>query len=75
MHVYMTRIISISDEAYESLKNLKREMSFSKIIIELARIKKKNNIMELAGAWDNEMALKIKKEILKERKNSSRRMQ
>lgn len=70
----MTKVISISDEAYEELKRFKGNVSFSKILLELAKMKKKKDILELAGSWDNETALKIKKEILKERAINSRRM-
>jgi len=69
----MTKIISISDEAYEKLKRMKNERSFSKVIIELTFEKNKDNIMKFAGALSNEEADKIKKEIYKERKTPSRR--
>ena len=70
----MTKIISISDDAYNELKKLKRALSFSKIIIELAKEKKKESIMECAGLWENKEAIKIKKELMKERKLKSRRL-
>lgn len=69
----MTKIISISDEAYERLKKMKNEQSFSEIIIELTFEKAKDNLMKFAGALSNEEADKIKKEIYNERKISSRR--
>ena len=75
MHVYMTKIISLSDEAYEELKKLKNGMSFSEIVITLTREKMKDSIMKFAGAWDNKTALKIKKELMKERKIKSRRFE
>ena len=45
----MTRIISISDDAYEELSKLKKELSFSQIIITLTKMKKRlhNEICEI----------------------------
>ena len=70
----MTKIISISDEAYNELKKLKNGMSFTKIIINIIKDKKKN-IMDFAGTWDNKEALRIKKELEKERKVRFRRFE
>ena len=48
----MTKVISLSDEAYGSLKKLKgTEESFSDIVIELTKEKRKQNLLKLAGAW------------------------
>ena len=69
----MTRAISISDEAYERLKKLKNEKSFSNIIIELSSEKTNDNLMKFAGALTNDEAKKIEKEIYSERKLPSRR--
>lgn len=69
----MTKIISVSDEAYDKLKKLKSEKSFSEIIIELSIERNKDNLMKFAGALSNEEAKKIKNKIYKERKISSRR--
>jgi len=73
MYTYMTKVISISDEAYEELSRIKDGSSFTEIIIELTKEKKKKSIMDLAGAWKNIDTDKIKGEIYKERKISSRR--
>ncbi len=69
----MTKVISISDEAYERLKRLKNEMSFSEIIVELTMEKNKDNLMKFAGALTDGEAEKIKKSIYEGRKISSRR--
>ena len=63
MHIYMTKIISISDEAYDELSRLKNGNSFTEIILDLAKEKKKKSIMESAGIWDDKEAERIKKEI------------
>ncbi len=73
IHIYMTKVISISDDAYEELMKIKNGFSFTKIILELANEKKKKSIMDFAGAWKNIDTDKIKKEIYNERKLKSRR--
>ena len=51
---YMTKVISLSDEAYHDLKSLKgNNKSFSEIVRELANKSKKKKILELAGAWSD----------------------
>ena len=73
MYICMTKVISISDEAYDALKKLKHDLSFSKIIIEITREKRKEDIMDYAGILDEETA-EMMKEVLKERKIASRRL-
>ncbi len=74
MYTYMTKIISISDEAYEELSKLKNGYSFSKIILELARKKRNESIMKFAGAWKNVDTEGMKKDLEEERKLKSWRM-
>ena len=71
----MTKIISISDDAYDELKKLKRDMSFSKIILDLSKIKRKNSIMNFAGIIDKEEGERMLKMIKEERKLKSGRFQ
>jgi len=71
----MTKIISISDEAYEELSRLKNQMSFTQIILALSKMSKKESLMDLAGAWKDFNTEKIKKELYNERKTKSRRFQ
>ena len=73
MHVFMTKVISISDEAYERLVRIKRNLSFSKIIIEITKDNSVNNIMSFAGLLSNEEADKIKNEIKRIIQSPSRR--
>lgn len=48
----MVKVISLSDDAYSRLKALKRDRSFSEIVVELVENKRKNrNIMDFAGAF------------------------
>lgn len=69
----MTRVISISDDAYEELRKIKASKSFSKIIIEIVNEKKTDNLMKFAGILSEEEGEKIKKEIYEDRKMPSRR--
>ncbi len=48
----MTRVISLSDEAYASLKSLKGEgESFSEVVNKLSDNAKKKSLLDLAGKW------------------------
>jgi predicted CopG family antitoxin len=71
----MTKIISLSDEAYNELKKLKNGMSFTEIIIKLSKEKKKESIMDFAGVISKEEGKIMLKEVEKGRKETSRRMQ
>ncbi len=72
----MVKVISISDEAYQRLKERKvAEQSFTEVIIKLTTEKKKKSLLEFAGIWDEEFAEKFKKEIYEDRKLPSRRFQ
>lgn len=58
MHVYMhlmTKVISISDDAYTALKSIKSDdESFTKIILKLTKRHKNEGLLELAGALEDE---------------------
>lgn len=48
----MTKTISLSDEAYAALAGLKREgESFSDVALRLAKERRQEGILALAGAW------------------------
>ena len=63
MHVYlhsMTKVISLSDEAYNDLKALKgHDKSFSDIVRELTQKVKRKKLMNLAGAWGDSPEMDI----------------
>lgn len=66
----MTRVISLSDEAYGRLKAAKIEgESFSGVVNRLASLEKKD-IMDFAGKWPggNEELDKIEKIVYEDRK-------
>ena len=70
----MTRVISISDDAYERLMRIKDKMSFSEVVIELTKCKKDDSIFELAGTLSEEEGERIMKNIREGRKAKSWRM-
>jgi len=67
----MVKVISLSNEAYEKLKSLKGNKSFSEVVVEIVddRKTKKRSIMNFAGIWkdDNEWDA-ISKKIYEDRK-------
>lgn len=65
----MVKVISLSNDAYEKLKALKRGKSFSDVVIELITRKKRKNIMGFAGIWKDDADYwdNFKKEIRKSR--------
>lgn len=67
----MTKCITISDDAYNSLNTLKKDNeSFSEVVRRLTAKKKGEGLLKLAGIWkDNPKMVKIMKEIYKDRKN------
>ncbi len=51
MHA-MTKVISLSDDAYATLKSLKKEgESFSEVVNRVTASAPKRDIMDLAGKW------------------------
>lgn len=76
MHI-MTKVISLSDEAYNDLKSLKaNDKSFSDVVREFASNSKKEKMLELVGAWKDapEMDMIFKKIFEKRHKKSEMRV-
>jgi predicted CopG family antitoxin len=72
----MVKVISLSDEAYNKLRVLKRGRSFSEVIVELTGKKKgKKNLADFYGIWaeDADEWKKIEKDIYENRKKSKTR--
>lgn len=71
----MVKVISLSDNAYNKLKLLKKNRSFSEIVVELVECNKKRNIMDFAGAFSNnsEEWTKIEQKIYHDRKEAKLR--
>lgn len=74
MHI-MTKVISLSDEAYNDLKSLKsKDESFSDIVKVLASESKRKKILGLAGAWSDAPEMDgIFKKIIAERHKTRER--
>ncbi len=73
MHTYtMTKIVSLSNIAYNELKLLKRSGdSFSDVVIKLVDKTKKKSLLDFFGKWpgDEKEIKEIKKKLEQERKN------
>ncbi|MBD3283040.1 antitoxin [Candidatus Pacearchaeota archaeon] len=70
----MTKVISLSDDAYNMLKDLKEEgESFSDVVRRI--VKKKQNLLDFAGCWkgDKEELDMIEKKIYEDRKKTKPR--
>ncbi len=75
MHIYiMTRVISLSDVAYDELKKLKKEgESFSDVVIKITVMEKKP-LTDFFGKWPVKGELdRIEKELEREKKKSKMR--
>ena len=73
MHIFMTKVISISDEAYKALIKIKANLSFTKAILNLTKERRKEEILSLAGTLSKEEGSKMMKEMKEDRKRKSRR--
>lgn len=71
-NIKMTKIISVTDEAYERLRKLKQGESFSKTIMRLTSKEKHKSLLDFAGAWkgDKKEMDKIFKGIAESRKHA-----
>lgn len=49
----MVKVISLSNEAYEKLKSIKGEKSFSEVVIDLSVSRPNKNIAEFCGVLKN----------------------
>jgi predicted CopG family antitoxin len=64
----MTKVMSLSDKAYETLKSLKKSgESFSDVVIRITSKEKKKSLLEFAGTWKGDDADEILAEIMKDR--------
>lgn len=68
MYAVMTKVISLSEEAYGELKKRKgADESFSDVVLKMAKGKRSDSIMELAGTWKGGDADRVLSEIIKQR--------
>jgi predicted CopG family antitoxin len=75
IYTYMTKVISISDEAYNRLFKLKRgKDSFSDVVIKMTEKEKKKSLLEYAGIWKDDKEIgDIFKKIEEERHQAKTR--
>ena len=74
MHAVMTKVISLSEKAYAELKKRKGvSESFSDVVLKMAKGKRSDSIMELAGTWKGDDADKVLEQIMKERRAAKSR--
>ena len=64
----MTKVISLSEKAYETLKSMKKPgESFSDVVIRVASKEKKRSILEFAGTWKGDDADEVLTQIMEDR--------
>ncbi len=74
MHIelFMTKVISLSEKAYETLKSMKRTgESFSDVVLRIAPMKKKKSLLEFSGKWVGDDADEVLAQIMKDRERSA----
>jgi len=73
----MTKVISLSERAYGTLKKLKRpNESFSDLVLRMASQGERRSILEFAGTWKGSDVEEVFSQIVKDRERSmSRRIE
>jgi len=70
----MTKVVSLSKKAYQTLKNLKRpNESFSDVILRVAGREQKKSILEFAGTWKGNDIDEVFSRVRKDRERSTSR--
>ncbi len=73
MHIafIMTKVISLSNEAYKTLKDSKRlGESFSDVVLRVVGEKKKKSLLEFSGKWVGDDIDEVFAQIKKDRERS-----
>jgi len=76
MHIdfFMTKVISLSNEAYQTLKKSKRSgESFSDVVLRIAKKKKKKSLLEFSGKWVGDDIDEVFKQVMKDREQTTSR--
>ena len=76
MHIVfaMTKVISLSEKAYETLKGMKKSgESFSDVVLRVAIKEHKRSILECAGVWKGDDIDEVFSIVLKDREQSKSR--
>jgi len=70
----MTKVISLSERAYGTLKRLKRpNESFSELVLRMAGQKERRSLLEFAGAWKGDDIDRVYSQVMKDRERSTSR--
>lgn len=70
----MTKVISLSEEAYKKLKRLKRRgESFSDVVMKITKNAESKSLLEFAGTWSGDDIDSVFKNILDERNSITSR--
>lgn len=70
----MTKVISLSEKAYGTLKKLKRgDESFSDVVLRLSEEEKRESILRFSGAWKGDDIDDVFETVMKERKRVTSR--
>ncbi|MDA4136673.1 MAG: antitoxin VapB family protein [Thaumarchaeota archaeon] len=65
----MTKVISLSDRAYQELRKRKgKDESFSDVVLKMAEGKRSDSLMELAGTWAGDDAKEVLSQLMKQRR-------
>ena len=74
MQTVMTKVISLSEIAYGTLKKLKRpNESFSDVVLRIAGREDRKSILEFAGTWKGNDIEEVFSQIMKDRERSASR--
>jgi predicted CopG family antitoxin len=72
--IVMTKVISLSEKAYSTLKKLKRPTeSFSDLVLRMAGQGDRKSILEFAGTWKGSDIEEVFSRIMKDRERSASR--
>lgn len=67
----MTKVISLSEKAYSTLKKLKRrDESFSDVVLRLSEGEKKGSILRFSGSWKGDDIDEVFSTVMKDRKRA-----
>jgi len=70
----MTKVISLSERAYGTLRKLKRpNESFSDLVLRMAGQQDRKSILEFAGAWKGDDIDAVFAQVMKDRERSASR--
>ena len=70
----MTKVVSLSKKAYQTLKDLKRaNESFSDVVLRISATKQKKSILQFAGTWNGNDIDEVYSRVKKDREQSASR--